>query len=328
VRLPGRGATLSSDSAPGELKPLTCRAFPFHVLDVEGETIVTASFSCPTVARNEGARLSQQSVALERLIGEWRRRRPRRYLPRLLEPGRPLEKATLDLLREILLEMLDRRGPDGALDLRANVDRIARTLADLGRRQVARLAPDRFAEYLELTGRFAARSDKPLPPRPRAGRLTRGFILAVWTAALERRQAVSFLARRFRAARLALHVHGLGPAVGDFDLRRVRRLRWPELDDPLWQRIHHFLRSGIQTLGTGRWPVVAEMGVHVATLNAALALAACASADGTLDETALLAGLNQAADIQHAEARSAVRMLGLLGGGVESLHVFASGRLI
>src|SRR5437764_813391 len=63
--------------------------------------------------------------------------------------------------------------------------RMARFLEDLSRHRVARLSPPRLAEYVELTGRYAAKSEQPLPPRPPSalGRLLfRGFLFAVVAA--------------------------------------------------------------------------------------------------------------------------------------------------
>jgi hypothetical protein len=67
----------------------------------------------------------------------------------------------------------------------------------------------------------------------------------------------------------------------------------------------------------------------VALLNVALVLAAlAAAADGksAVDEPALIAGLTQAADLEHVESRSTLGgVVRLLAGGVEALYQFAAG---
>ena len=121
-------------------------------------------------------------------------------------------------LRDVLRPMLDHAGADGRIDLRANVRRMAALLDDLTRHRVVKLTPERFAEYLELTGRYAASSDRPLPARRASavGRLlSRGFLFAVLAAREQLRAPASGLRLGLRARlfRLAAHTHGVGPGV-------------------------------------------------------------------------------------------------------------------
>ena len=60
----------------GASKPLTCRLFPFRFHPGETATLVTASFCCPTVVRNEGATLGSQERDLAPLAKAWLREHP------------------------------------------------------------------------------------------------------------------------------------------------------------------------------------------------------------------------------------------------------------
>ena len=92
--------------------------------------------------------------------------------------------------------------------------------------------------------------------------------------------------------------------------------------------MRHYLRSRIATLGTGRRPVVDELCLAVAILNAALSLAAMAAhAKGSpvVDEAAFVAGLSEASDLEHAQSGGALgAIVGVLAGGVEALYQFAA----
>jgi hypothetical protein len=192
---------------------------------------------------------------------------------------------------------------------------------------VGRLAPAAFGEYVTLTGRFAAQSDKPLRPRPASplGRaLFRGFLFAALSIRQRRQdRGRPWVTRRWRALRLLLLVHGLGPPVDGVDLRLARRSGALTPDHPALSHVRHYLRSTIATLGTGRWPVVVELGVGMATLNAAWVFAGLHARGQAIDAEAFIRGLNQAADIQHADVGWVGAMIGALGGGLESLALFA-----
>jgi hypothetical protein len=296
---------------------------------------VTASFSCPTVARGEGETLGAQAQELARLQKAWAHEHAEPEAPLELVAAAPLPPGALGTLREVLREMLDRPRPDGPPDLRANVGRMARTLEDLQRGRVLRLAPERFAEYLELTGRFAARSGKPLPRR-RTSRLARvmgrGFLFvvaAVRAQVEDGRSSGLRLGLRVRLARMLLHFHGLGPGVAGYDLAGLRRVRF-DLEDPaVAGPAHNYLRAAIQTLGAGRRAVLDELAVAVALLTTASALAAMRAARAqvpAVDGATFLEGLMEASELTHAAPKGALSsFLGSLAGGAEALYLFEAG---
>ncbi|MBN2371272.1 MAG: YkgJ family cysteine cluster protein [Vicinamibacteria bacterium] len=299
-----------------KLKPLTCRIFPFHVHAVEGGPVVTSSFSCPAVAWNLGMALAEQAREIRLLADEWRRLFPSPERPLLFEKNRPIAPRTLDTLIEILCEALERQGEG---DPRPAVARMAAILDDLGRSRVARLAPDRFADYLDITGRYAVRSDRPAPIRAPSflARLhARGFFFTV--ASVRLRGAWGDRSRiglGLPMARLLTHVHGLGPPAGDVDMRRARRAKWPPRDSAIWPLVRNYLENVLTTLGTGRWPVMREIGIQFSVLNAALLAAALASENETIDDDSFVHGLNEAADVFHAGTGVIQSLIGILGGG-------------
>jgi Fe-S-cluster containining protein len=313
-----------------ERKPLACRIFPFRLHPQEGRSVITASFSCPTVARNEGAPLQDQIGPLSTLGRAWSRAFAEEPLALRFAGGRSLTPALAGEMREMLLALLDRRGDDGHLDLRANAARVAALLEDWMRPRVARLAPGDLAEYARLTGRHAVTTPRPAPEEraSRIGRLLRrGFLLAVVAARLQARG--ERLGLRARLVRVALHLHGLWPPTEGLDYRSRQRARLP-LDDPEIHRlVRHFLRSAFATLPTGRRPLVDEVAWAFATLEAALGLAAMAAArEGRDAVTAqdLVAGLTEAADLTHAAVTGpAGALLQSLTGGLDAVRRFAEG---
>jgi Fe-S-cluster containining protein len=317
----------------GARKPLTCRLFPFRFHPVEGKASLSASFCCPTVVGNTGETVAAQLRPLGGLYSEWSRACPEEMRSLELVAGRPLSVASAAVLRDVLRQMLDRPGAEGRADLRANVGRIAALLDDLTRHRVLKLDPARFDEYVELTGRYAAGSDSPSPQaKPSAvGRvLSRGFLFAVLAAREQLRAPDSGLrlALRARLLRLLAHAHGLGPGVADVDLR-TGRLVVRSLDDAaVHGLVQHYLRAAISDLGSGRRPLVDELVMAVALLNAGLAFAAmrAGSAGGTaLDAAAVTDGLLETMDLAHAEPEGAyARVLVSLAGGLDALRAFAS----
>jgi len=310
-------------------KPLTCRTFPWRLHPTPEGVVVTASFSCPTVVAQQGLTAGEQRSELRALQAEWAATRAEPERPVRLSKRRTLPGPALVTLRGVLGEMLDRRGPGGAPDLRRNVGRMARTLEDFSRYRVQRLSDERLSEYLELTGRFAARSDKPLAPRPptRVGRLLfRGLLFAVGAIRERFRAGVSGSPLKLRLGQSLAHVNGLGPPVAGIDMGALRRTPVPLGEERLRRLAHGYLRAHIATLGTGRSPVVDELGLAVGLLNAACALAAMqASAEGhTVSENHLAEALMEAADC-HAAGGRLGRLVGFLAGGVESLYLFESG---
>ena len=320
-------------------KPLSCRLFPLQFDAVDGPPLVTASFSCPTVVENEGAPLERQLESIAALRKAWLRENPE-PAPRRLEyvRGRSLGGASLGTLRRALREMLDRPGPGGRPDLRASVARMAATLEDLERHRVVRLPDAAFAEYLELTAGYAARSEKPITPRPpsRLSRLLfRGFLFVVEAARVQLEDGRSRGLRldlRLRLAALLAHCHGLWPATAGVDLPAARLAR-VDLDDPTLHAVaYHYLRSRIETLGSGRRPVVDELAVAVALLDVAQVLAAMRAARAgrtVATREDLVEGLAEASDLTHAEQEGALgSFVATLSGGLAALHRFASGRAL
>jgi len=316
-------------------KPLTCRLFPFRFHPAEDAAVVTASFCCPTIVGNQGATVLSQARDLGVLRKEWSREHPEADAKIELVPGVPATRGAVDTLRSVLRRMLDRPGVDGAPDLAANVGRMAALLDDLSRHRVARLAPEAFTEYLALVGEHAAASVKPAPAKaPSAlGRLLfRGFLFVVMAAREqieEGRPSGARLGLRWRLARLLAHAHGLGPAVGPADLRAARRARVDVRDPAVRDLAHNYLRATLESLGTGRRPVVEEVAVAVAFLNAGCALAAMRagrSGKPRPDAADFTLALMEAADLTHADSSGVLgRVLGTLSGGVESLWLLAAG---
>jgi Fe-S-cluster containining protein len=317
-------------------KPLACRLFPFRLHPSDGAPLLTASFSCPTIVANAGTSLGDQLEGLSVLRKDWQQQFDEAVPERRFVAGRPVAGAVVGTLRLILRRMLDRPGANGGPDLRANVARMAATLDDLTRWRVVRLPAEGFAEYLELTGGFAASSPSPAlarAPSRLARLLFRGLLLAVAAARLQARGPKSGLrlGLRLRLLRLAAHLHGLGPATEEVDLRAAGRSRLDLNEADVRGLVYHYLRSTLETLGTGRRPVMEELSLAIALLNAGTVLAAMrAGREGrTLIAVAdLTAGLTEASDLQHAEGGVLSPLLATLAGGVESLHAFASGRIL
>lgn len=319
----------------GASKPLTCRLFPFRFHPGETSTLVTASFCCPTVVKNEGATLSGQARDLSPLAKAWLREHPEVAGRAELVAGVPLGATTLEALRSALRGILDRPGPRTAPDLRQGAARMAALLDDLSRHRVTRLKPEALAEYIALVGAHASMSAKPAEgkaPSSLARLLFRGFLFVVMAGREQmedRRASGARLGLRFRLARLLAHVHGLGPAVGSADMRAARRAP-VDLDDPDVRGLaHNYLRASIAALGAGRRPVVEEMAMAGAFLNAGCALAAMRAGRAgrsRADAADFTEGLMEAVDLTHAEEGGVVgRMLATLSGGVESLWMLAAG---
>jgi Fe-S-cluster containining protein len=318
----------------GARKPLTCRMFPYRFHPVERDVHVTTSFCCPTTLQNLGAPLAEQKPEIAALRAEWFGVHSEKSAGAVRFAGsRTIAAPARDTVREALTAILDRPGPDGRPDLRANALRLGRTLEDWTRYRVLRLPDESLAEYLQLTGRHAATTDRPVAPRSpsRVGRLLqRGFLFVVGATRvqMESRTASGLrLGLRLRLVRLLLHVHGLGPPVSGIDVRAVSR-HPVVFDDPeVHAAAHHFLRASLRGLGTGRRPVVDEAAVAFSFLNAGCALAAMrveqtrTPIDGALFREALM----EAVDLTHAgETGGLGRVLTTLAGGVEALYVFAA----
>lgn len=320
----------------GPQKPLTCRLFPYRFHAVERETVVTTSFSCPTVVAGRGEPIASNQREIASLSREWFQVYPETPRPVRYAGRQVLAPRSVDTIRRVLRRMLDRPGTGGEIDLAANVTRMADWLEDLSRWRVLRLAPERFAEYLELTGAFAARSDKPVRVR-RPGRvarlLARGFLFLVVAAREHLAEGAYFgprLRLRLRLARLFAHFHGIAPGTTRVSLPAARRVRI-DLSDPETRAIlYNALRAGIETVGTGRWPVLTEMGIQAALLNGALAAGAMRAGLAGRDRMEgqdLTEGLIDASDLTHADTAGPFgRVLAGLAPDEGPLRVLASGR--
>ena len=315
-------------------KPLACRLFPFQFHLNDGPTLVMTSFSCPTVVRNFGTPVSDQSAELSRLSKEWFEENPRSVSTLLFHGTRPMPAHGKKSLRTILEQILERPGPGGTPDLRENLLRIAAWLDDLTRRPVLGLADEALVEYLEVTGRYAATTDKSLPP-PKPGRLarllSRGFLLSILTTRLTRQAGGSSrpsMELRLKLFALLLHLHGLGPPVAGIRLSDARRVRVNLSDDDGAALIHHYLRSQIETAGTGERPLIEELAVGVATMHAALVLASLHAAQSgrsvaSVDD--LEVGIVEASDVLHAGEGTFSRFLGTFASGTDSFVLLATG---
>jgi len=317
-------------------KPLSCRLFPFRFHPTGGPPVVAASFCCPTVAANEGALLATQTQQLRSLAQDWFRAYPEPASNVVLVAHQRLVAAQLESVRGVLRELLERKDAEGVRDLGGNVARMAHWLEDLTRYRVTRLDETGFGEYLAIMGRHAADNSTPLPSRPPSllGRLFfRGFLFTVLAGSERPRgRSAGRLGLRLRVWRLLLHTHGLGPAVGSVSLAAARHSRVDLAGPALGGLVHNYLRAAIETLGTGRRSVLDELAVAVAFLNAALVLArmrAAAEGQAGVDLATLSQGLMEAVDLTHADPGTDLgRRLTFFAGGVESLYLFASNRLL
>jgi hypothetical protein len=159
--------------------------------------------------------------------------------------------------------------------------------------------------------------------------LLRGFLLAAVAGRLQAKGARHGLrlGLRARLVAVALHLHGLWPASEGVD-RRAARSVGVSLDEPgLHGLAHHFVRSTLETLPTGRLSLVDELCFAFATLETALTLgrmrAARLGRDTLLAED-FVAGITEAADLGQTEGPLAA-LLRTLAGGVDAVRAFAQG---
>ena len=331
--LAGDGACRIHAERGADRKPLACRIFPFRLHPTETAPLLTASFSCPTVVANTGAPMAASLKEIVALGKEWQRAFPEGAKPLRFFAQKPLASITAEEMRVVLRRLLDRVEPEGRRDLRANVARMAALLDDWTRHRVLKLEDDAFGEYVTLTGRFAASTSKAVPrPRPSpVGRmLLRGFLLAVVAGRLQAAGPRSGLrlGLRWRLVRVALHLHGLWPPTEGLDRRARRSVRFDLGEPALHALVHHFLRSTLETLPTGRRPLVDELALAFATLDAALALGAMRAAQAgrdSLQAEDLVAGLTEAADLGQTGGEGVLAgMLLTLTGGLDALRAFAA----
>ena len=312
-------------------KPIACRLFPFSFHPADGDVVVTTSFACPAVIANEGEPLKSQVRELRVLHAEWAREHPESPKPVEFVAGSPLPRKALTALRAMLPKLIDRPGPDGHPDLRENLRRIAVFLEDLTRRKVQQLSPDDFVEYLNVMGRHALASTKPLVPRSssRLARLLfRGFLLAALSVQehLDPRQGSRGFALRVRLLHLLAHLHGLAPGTARFNLRRATAMPFSLTDTRVREIAHRYLHVSFETAGAGRRPLVDEVAMIVARLNAACVLAgmhAAAAGKSAIDGDSFTQGVLESADLAHADDGGTLsRYVTTLSAGLEALYLF------
>ena len=312
----------------GERKPLVCRMFPFAVHATEREPVLTASFTCPTVASNEGRLVSEQVAALGALSREWGRAFGALPRPFLFTAGRPMSGRALDGLRGGLERLFAPAGDDVAAFART-LRRTAAWLDDLSRPRVVRLPPDDLAEYLIVTGRHVVESERQ-PPVRRASWFSRlgarGLLFISGASEAQRRQPHASgvkLGLRLRLLRLLLHAHGMGAATPELDIAARHHLRLDLAQSaPLLRR---YLRASIATLGSGRRPVMAELARAAALSNLAIALGAMVAAragEGAIGAASLREGLVRASDLDHVEGPLAA-IVDSFAAGPESFLLLA-----
>lgn len=317
----------------GSHKPLTCRVFPYQFHPAPDAVIVTTSFGCPTVAANDGEPIATGATLAEvkALRTEWFASHRPATRPRVYVPGRSISPDSLRILRHSLLQMLDRVGADGRRDLRRNVNAMAVALDDLTRRRVRRLPDADFAEYVALTLPYAAsRTESPAIRRPsRVGRmLQNGFRYLVAATRLRVEQRVAPRWRvRLNLLRLLAHFHGLAPALGRVNVKRLGQRPVDVNAADLLPWAHHYLRACIQSLGARDRPVLDDFAIAVSCLNAATALAEmnALDLDRPVDAHVFREALMEAADLLHLDGRGLLGpALRQLAGGVEALYAFAA----
>ena len=131
---------------------------------------------------------------------------------------------------------------------------------------------------------------------------------------------------RVRLFRLLAHLHGLAPGTAQFDLRRAAEVPFHPNDDAVHAVAHRYLCAGFETLGTGRRPLLDEVAMIVAHLNAACAFAGMHAAAGrkpAVDGESFAQGLLESADLAHADDGGVLSaFLTTFSGGVEALYLF------
>jgi Fe-S-cluster containining protein len=300
-------------------KPLTCRMFPFEFHRTPGAIAVTVSFGCPTIVSNQGDLVPEGAPrkALEALRDQWNERHPGTAAARRLVRGRVITTASIQILSDSLLAMLDRRHDD-KLDLVSNLQRIADALDDLTRQRVVQLDDASFAEYVRLTLPYAASNEAaPAGRGPGAvGRMLQyGFLYCV--AAMRLRLAhrsASPWTLRLKLLQLLAHFHRLAPSPGSFDVRRLRVGR-VGLDAPEVQPIAaHYLRTTIGAMGASERPIVDDLTIAMSCLNAACALAVVTGDFAT--------ALMESIDVAHTSPASAFgRLLPHFTAGTEAFRM-------
>ena len=309
----------------GAAKPLTCQMFPFSFDLVAGETRVSTSFCCPTVVKNEGLPIADQERELAPLARRWRREGL--PLDKAMEwvRGRTIDPTLVESIRWVFRRLLDLHEP--SFSLRRNIRRIAALVEDWTRQRVLKLDPDRFEEYVKLTGEFAVtKPSDPPPMRPAIARfLFRGFFFSSIVPLLSRasQRSLAPLRLRLRLVRVLLHIHGVGPVEGLHFGRGLRGV--VDIDtEPFFTPAYHVLRAAIENLGTGRRPVVEELSLAVGHLLVAETLFLSRdTGEGALP--AWIRAIMDSHDVAHTDPGSLFgRILVTLAAPPNSLHLFGA----
>ncbi len=308
----------------GSAKPLTCQMFPFSFDAVSGDTRVRSSFCCPTVVRNDGSPLQVQQPELGSLVARWRKAGTSEDRPLEWVRGVRIDSEQLESIRWILRRLLDLHEPD--FSLRRNLRRIAGLVEDWTRQRVLKLGPEKFEEYVRLTGEFAVAKPKdPGPETPAVARfLFRGFFFASMVPWASRGRAASGLGLRFRLLALLLHVHGLWPSFAGLDFGAGRRNSMDIDSEPFFTPAYHVLRAAIENLGSGPRPVVDELSLAVGHLLVAEHLfLSRAGSEGA--SPGWVRAIMDAHDVAHADPRSMFgRFLVTLAAPPSALHLFGA----
>ncbi len=315
-------------------KPLACRVFPFRFHPIDGapaDVVVTTSFACPTIVADDGAALRSQAHELNAFSAAWARAQPEPPARVMFTAGRAWPQPLVQTLRLLLVRTLDTPGPDGAFDVTASLRRIAVFLDDLSRPRVQRLSDDDLAQYIDVMSRHSLTSGQALPERHSArlaGLLFRGFLLAAASVQLHLDPATRGRPSAIRATllRLLAHLHGIGGGAGGIDLRQARGVTLDMTDDAIRERVTHYLRTSFETIGTGRRPIVNEIAMIAAHLNAACVFARMHAARrglAAVDADAFTHGLLASADLAQADDGGRFSsLLTTLSGGVDALYLF------
>ena len=90
--------------------------------------------------------------------------------------------------------------------------------------------------------------------------------------------------------------------------------------------VHRYLQAAFETLGSTRRPIVDEIAMRVAYLNAACvvgAMHAAAEGKAVVDAQSLTHGLLAAGDLSHADAGGRLSaLLTMFAAGTEALYLF------
>jgi hypothetical protein len=136
------------------------------------------------------------------------------------------------------------------------------------------------------------------------------------------------LGLRVRLLRLLGHVHGVGPGIGGVDVRLLRRVMIDLTEPQLHAIVHNYLRSTIEGLGSGPRPLLEELLLSVAVLEAAFAFGAMQAGRAgreRLGAPDLVDGLTQAAELTHAPEEGAFSsVLSTLSSGSDPLWRLAA----